>query len=147
MEASLTDNQLNGLLRELIQLSGPADSVLRRLLSEIFQAVSSILPRINDLICADTMAMSESIIIQAVYIAIGPFFVVEAEPEGKGKKAAASNVIATLGGSAMRSLRLDALSLIRSVCFTCSIVFGHCLNTNTFAQDLRQSRRPEALDH
>lgn len=144
MEASLTDNQLNGLLRELIQLSGPADSVLRRLLSEIFQAVSSILPRINDLICADTMAMSESIIIQAVYIAIGPFFVVEAEPEGKGKKAAASNVIATLGGSAMRSLRLDALSLIRSVR---SIVFRHCLNTNTFAQDLRQSRRPEALDH
>lgn len=115
MEASLTDSQLNGLLRELIQLSGPADSLLRRLLTEIFQAVSSILPRINDLICADTMAMSESIIIQAVYIAIGPFFVVEAEPEGKGKKAAASNVIATLGGSAMRGLRLDALSLIRSV--------------------------------
>ncbi|RPD54662.1 hypothetical protein L226DRAFT_613702 [Lentinus tigrinus ALCF2SS1-7] len=115
VEASLTDSQLNGLLRELIQLSGPADSVLRRLLSEIFQAVSSILPRINDLICADTMAMSESIIIQAVYIAIGPFFVVEAEPEGKGKKAAASNVIATLGGSAMRGLRLDALSLIRSI--------------------------------
>ena len=118
MEASLTDNQLNGLLRELIQLSGPADSVLRRLLSEIFQAVSSILPRINDLICADTMAMSESIIIQAVYIAIGPFFVVEAETEGKGKKStAASNVIAALGGSAMRGLRLDALSLIRSVSF------------------------------
>ncbi|RDX49866.1 hypothetical protein OH76DRAFT_1556053 [Lentinus brumalis] len=115
VEASLSDHQLNGLLRELIQLSGPADSVLRRLLSEIFQAVSSILPRINDLICADTMAMSESIIIQAVYIAIGPFFVVEAEPEGKGKKAAASNVIATLGGSAMRGLRLDALSLIRSI--------------------------------
>ena len=90
--------------------------MLRQLLSEIFQAISSILPRINDLICADTMAMSESIIIQAVYIAIGPFFVVEAESEGKGKKAAISNsVIAALGGTAMRALRLDALALIRSV--------------------------------
>ena len=62
--------------------------------------------------------MSESIIIQAVYIAIGPFFVVEGEGEGKGKKATApSNIVAALGGSAMRGLRLDALSLIRSVSF------------------------------
>ena len=74
------------------------------------------MPRINDLICADSMAMSESIIIQAVYIAIGPFFVVEAEPEGKSKKATSgSAVISGLGGTAMRGLRLDALSLIRSV--------------------------------
>ncbi|KAI0754694.1 hypothetical protein C8Q80DRAFT_1094239 [Daedaleopsis nitida] len=116
VEASLADAQLHNVLRELIQLSTSSDSVFRRLLSDIFQAVSSILPRITDLICADTMAMSESIIIQAVYIAIGPFFVVEAETEGKGKKStAASNVIAALGGSAMRGLRLDALSLIRSI--------------------------------
>lgn len=60
------------------------------------------------------MAMSETIIIQAVYIAIGPFFITETnENEGKGKK---ENVILnTLGNSAMRGLRLDALSLIRSV--------------------------------
>lgn len=58
--------------------------------------------------------MSETIIIQAVYIAIGPFFITETnENEGKGKK---ENVILnTLGNSAMRGLRLDALSLIRSV--------------------------------
>lgn len=88
----------------------------RRLASEVFQAISSVLPRINDLIGADSMAMSESIIIQAVYIAIGPFFVVEAEGESKGKKSSSNGgVIAVLGGSAMRGLRLDALSLIRSV--------------------------------
>ncbi len=118
VEASLADTQLNPLLREVIQQVASPGCILRFLLSEIFQAVSSILPRINDLICADSMAMSEGIIIQAVYIAIGPFFVVESEGEGKGKKAtAASNVIAMLGGSAMRGLRLDALSLIRSVSF------------------------------
>ena len=116
VEASPADAQLSALLRELIQLSTSPGSILRQLLNEIFQAVSSILPRINDLICADTMAMSESIIIQAVYIAIGPFFVVEAEGEGRSKKNSVANgVVSSLGGTAMRALRLDALALIRSV--------------------------------
>ncbi|OSD02424.1 hypothetical protein PYCCODRAFT_1410918 [Trametes coccinea BRFM310] len=116
VEVSPTDSHVSALLRQLIQLSSVADSVQRRLVNEIFQAISSVLPRINDLICADSMAMSETIIIQAVYIAIGPFFVVEAEGEGKSKKGSSGNsVISALGGSAMRSLRLDALSLIRSI--------------------------------
>ncbi|KAH9923582.1 hypothetical protein B0H21DRAFT_765352 [Amylocystis lapponica] len=102
------------LLRYIIQ-PGTRHSSHRQQLAEIFQAISSIIPRINDLIGADAMAMSESIIIQAVYIAIGPFFVVESggENEGKGKKGSA--VLNTLGNSAMRGLRLDALSLVRSV--------------------------------
>ncbi|KAI0629898.1 hypothetical protein C8Q77DRAFT_1139118 [Trametes polyzona] len=116
VEASPTDAHTSAILRQFIQLASPTDSVQRRLASEVFQAISSVLPRINDLICADSMAMSETIIIQAVYIAIGPFFVVEAEGESKGKKSGANNsVIAVLGGSAMRGLRLDALSLIRSI--------------------------------
>ena len=115
VEASPSDQQISGLLRELIRLVSPLDSMLRQLLNEIVQAVSSILPRITDLICADTMAMSESIIIQAVYIAIGPFFVVEADSESKGKKTSGSAAVSALAGTAMRSLRLDALSLIRSV--------------------------------
>ena len=66
--------------------------------------------------------MSDAIIIQAVYIAIGPFFVVDgggdgsdstSNASGKGKKENA--VLRTFGKSAMRGLRLDALSLIRSV--------------------------------
>lgn len=59
--------------------------------------------------------MSDSIIIQAVYIAIGPFFVVDVggENDVKGKKE--NVIIKTLGKSAMRGLRLDALALIRTV--------------------------------
>jgi len=87
----------------------------RRQLGELFQALSAVIPRINMLINAESVAMSDSIIIQAVYIAIGPFFVVDAggDVDNKGKKE--SVVIKTLGKSAMRGLRLDALSLIRSV--------------------------------
>ncbi|KAI8994107.1 hypothetical protein BD414DRAFT_481445 [Trametes punicea] len=116
VEASPTDAQVSNLLRQLIQISSSVDSIQRRLVNEMFQGISSVLPRINDLICADSMAMSEAIIIQAVYIAIGPFFVVEAEGEGKAKKATSGGgVISGAGGSAMRGLRLDALSLIRSI--------------------------------
>lgn len=128
---STVKNQLSKVVYPFVEVSGNAlsqilvlrhivdpsmhDSSHRRQLAEIFQAISSIIPRINDLISADTMAMSEGIIIQAVYIAIGPFFVVESggESEGKGKKG--SVVLNTLGNSAMRGLRLDALSLVRSV--------------------------------
>ncbi|KAI6114285.1 sister chromatid cohesion C-terminus-domain-containing protein [Pisolithus sp. B1] len=88
---------------------------LRRLLSELFQALSAALPRVNSLFSADGLIMSDAIIIQAVYIAIGPFFIVESAQEGdtKGKKENA--VLSTLGSSAIRGLRLDALSIIRSV--------------------------------
>lgn len=71
------------------------------------------------------MAMSEGIIIQAVYIAIGPFFVADSSVDGRGKEKKDSVILNTLGSSAMRGLRLDALSLIRSVswpalvCFNC----------------------------
>ncbi|KAH0832222.1 sister chromatid cohesion C-terminus-domain-containing protein [Lanmaoa asiatica] len=87
---------------------------LRRLLTELFQALAAALPRINSLFSADGISMSDAIIIQAVYIAIGPFFVVEsAENDTKNKRE--NVVLSTLGNSAMRGLRLDALSIIRSV--------------------------------
>lgn len=57
--------------------------------------------------------MSESIIIQAVYIAIGPFFMAELGSSSKDK--AVNVVLNTLSASAIRGLRLEALSLIRSV--------------------------------
>ena len=71
--------------------------------------------------------MSDTIIIQAVYIAIGPFFVIESGQAGgygdgdgdKGRKKDKGSkenvVIRMFGKSAMRGLRLDALSLIRTV--------------------------------
>ena len=88
----------------------------RQLIGEIFQAVISVLPRIDSLVSRADLSMSDSIIIQAVYIAIGPFFIVEAGQDSKGSKDKTSAALATLGGSAaLRGLRLSTLSLIRSV--------------------------------
>ncbi|KAL5501640.1 SCC2 [Sanghuangporus vaninii] len=90
----------------------------RHLIGDIFQVMSSVFPRINSLICSDGLSMPESIIIPAVYIAIGPFFIIEAIPDGEAKAkrdAAASIITDTLGSSGMRGLRLQALSLVRSI--------------------------------
>ncbi|RXW23420.1 hypothetical protein EST38_g2453 [Candolleomyces aberdarensis] len=95
----------------------------RRQMSDLFQCLSAVLPRINALVNAESVAMSDSIIIQTVYIAIGPFFVVEpgtdqdssSKSSSKKEKEKESVVNKTLGKSAMRGLRLDALSLIRSI--------------------------------
>ncbi len=86
----------------------------RRQLAEVFHSVSSVIPRINELICSDYISLSESMIIQAVYIAVGPFFMVD-PADGKDRDKKDSVVLNTLGISAIRGLRLDALSLIRSV--------------------------------
>ncbi|KAJ7903762.1 hypothetical protein B0H14DRAFT_2666173 [Mycena olivaceomarginata] len=92
-------------------------------LSELFQALAAVLPRLSTLVGAEAVAMSDAIIIQGVYIAIGPFFVVDAgeegagagaKKEGKGKERE-SVVIRTFGKSAMRGLRLEALGLIRTI--------------------------------
>lgn len=115
--ASDLNGNIHPLLRHMLDTLSALAREHRQLLSETFQALSAVLPRVNNLICADVVSMSESIIIQAVYIAIGPFFVADTgsdgEIKGKGKK---ENIIfSTLGSSAMRGLRLDALSLIRSI--------------------------------
>jgi cohesin loading factor subunit SCC2 len=86
----------------------------RQVLNETFKSLSALLPRLSNLVNAEAVAMSDSIIIQAVYIAIGPFFVIDSGEEG-GKKEKENAVIHTFGKSAMRGLRLDALSLIRAV--------------------------------
>ena len=97
-----------------------AFQVRRMIIGEIFLALSSLFPRIDNLISRTHVAMSDKIIIAAVYIAIGPFFVVEFGTEGgkagKEKAASASFVMQALGGSvALRGLRLTALALIRTV--------------------------------
>lgn len=115
-DSSLNANN-NPLLYYIVKHASSGSKGHRRQLSEIFQALSGVLPKINNLINAETVSMSDSIIIQAVYIAIGPFFVVDAggDENSKGKKD--NVVLKTLGTSAMRGLRLDALSLIRSVSY------------------------------
>ena len=67
------------------------------------------------MISTETVIMSDSIIIHAVYIAIGPFFVADFGGGGDTKEKKGSIILNTFGKSAMRGLRLDALSLIRSV--------------------------------
>jgi len=109
VETGITIN-VNPLLQSLIKTGYSSSSEHRQQFGELFQALSAVIPRINNLVSAENVAMSDTIIISAVYIAIGPFFVVDADV---GKKDNA--VIKTLGKSAMRGLRLDALSLIRSV--------------------------------
>jgi cohesin loading factor subunit SCC2 len=107
---------MSAILYHLVQSgAGTAMKAHRQQISNIFQALSAALPRIDAMVYADSVAMSDSLVIQAVYIAIGPFFVVEGQPDiaGKGKKE--NVVVGTLGSSAMRGLRLGALSLIRSV--------------------------------
>lgn len=106
---------MNPLLQSIVRNSQSSSSGYRHQLSELYQALSAVIPRINDLVAAENVAMSDTIIISAVYIAIGPFFVVDADTDPKAKRDNA--VIKTLGKSAMRGLRLDALSLIRSVCY------------------------------
>lgn len=106
--------QVPPVLRTIAQTSSVETQAHRGLIADIFQILSSVVPRINNLICAEFISLSDVIIIQAVYIAIGPFFIMEPTvPDSKGKK---SNVVHnTLGNSAMKGLRLDALTLIRSV--------------------------------
>lgn len=130
------------LLRHLHKTS-PSPSIQdhRRQLSEIFQALTSVVPRINNLIYAEAIVMSDAIVIQTVYIAIGPFFVVEsgADNDTKGKKQ--SVVFNTLGSSAMRGLRLDALSLIRNVCYSSHRVLQRLTNLFRFSQIAKTSAR------
>ncbi|KAF5374102.1 hypothetical protein D9615_008832 [Tricholomella constricta] len=121
--SSSITSSISPLLHHLILHASPTAQAYRRQLSETFQALSAVLPRVNSLINAESVAMSDAIIIQAVYIAIGPFFVVESVG-GDGETAAGSRkkggeagsvILKTFGKSAMRGLRLDALALIRSI--------------------------------
>lgn len=106
--------QVPPILRTMTQTNSTETQEHRGLIAEIFQILSSVIPRINNLIRAEFISLSDVIIIQAVYIAIGPFFVMEpTAPDSKGKKS--SVVHNTLGNSAMKGLRLDTLTLIRSV--------------------------------
>ncbi|CAE6438521.1 unnamed protein product [Rhizoctonia solani] len=89
----------------------------RKLLGEIFQTLNASLPRITALA---NHGISETMVIQAVFVGIGPFFVVEATPEksSKADKKGGSRVqvLDVLGGpTSMRGLRLSALGLVRAL--------------------------------
>jgi cohesin loading factor subunit SCC2 len=126
----------------LLQHVSKHEKTHRAQIAEVFQVLTAVLPRINNLFCADTVTMSDSIIIQGVFIAIGPFFLTEVGAfDGKGKKE--SLVLNTLGQTAMRGLRLEALSLIRSVSRLSAMIiwFLQC------PTDICKSRGSTLVDH
>ncbi|KIK69873.1 hypothetical protein GYMLUDRAFT_34262 [Collybiopsis luxurians FD-317 M1] len=114
----------------------------RQLMSDIFSALSATLPRISALVGGANvggeggMPMNDAVVIKAVYVGIGPFFVGSDEgshfvkeerdwerddtgsgkSKSKGKKSHGGSILmSTFGKSAMRGLRMNALGLIRSI--------------------------------
>jgi cohesin loading factor subunit SCC2 len=114
---------------------------IKRSLELIHTSISAIIPLLTSLLNSvnQIITMSESIIIQMVYISIGPFFVPDAaNDEGKGnkKKKLVGNIIDDAiaedvfpSSSPLKGLRLNALSLLRTVCWILgrvSILPNHC---------------------
>lgn len=108
--------QVSVILWHLITQDDPEVRACRSLVGEIFQSLCAVLPRINSLVTRTDLAMSDSIIIQAVYISLGPFFNIDFGVDPKSSKEKTPFAVAALGGSAaLRALRLSSLSLIRSI--------------------------------
>ncbi|KAG8956027.1 Sister chromatid cohesion protein 2 [Tulasnella sp. 424] len=108
--------QVSVILWHLITQDDPETRVCRSLVGEIFHSLCAVLPRINSLVTRTDLAMSDSIIIQAVYISLGPFFNIDFGVDPKSSKEKTSFAVIALGGSAaLRALRLSSLSLIRSI--------------------------------
>jgi cohesin loading factor subunit SCC2 len=122
----------------------------KRLLSDVFHTSMNTFPLLTALLAASSLSsgssvkMSDGIVIQAVYIAIDPFFIEGGDSgssisaalptswndahatKGRGKKDKSGDggVLAKVfGGTSMRGLRLVALSLLRSVC---PFAWPHC---------------------
>lgn len=93
-------------------------------LSVLFQTLLLLLSHLQRLVESPHIGMSDDIIIQIVYIAVGPFFVGEvgsgvgvggAKGKATEKKVLESALAAVGGESGLRGLRLDALGLVRAV--------------------------------
>ncbi|KAG9123567.1 Sister chromatid cohesion protein 2 [Ceratobasidium sp. 392] len=108
------------LLLHVAQSSSSSAVDHRNLLGDIFRVLNAVLPRITALA---NHGVSETMVIQAAFIGIGPFFVVEVTNEKTGKSSAADKknsgrmqVLDALGGAtSMRGLRLTALGLVRAL--------------------------------
>lgn len=80
-------------------------------LSSIAQSTCAAVPQIASLISRRDMSFSDSLVIQIVYLAIGPVFVHEpAVRRGKGRDSAAG-----ASWSVMKSLRMEAMACLRGV--------------------------------
>jgi cohesin loading factor subunit SCC2 len=79
-------------------------------LNAVSQSLMSALPRLTHLISRADLALSDSLVIQTVYTAVGPFFVVE--PAVKRGKAIGGG---EAGLAVMKGLRMEALGCLRGV--------------------------------
>lgn len=114
------------ILEYTLRSSSNASQAHRKQIGAIFQTLNAAIPHIDALVRRSSptlyssknsdITMSDAIVIQTVYIAIGPFFIVEGPTVKTSNKDKTNPVLVALGGStALRGLRLTSLSLIRSV--------------------------------
>lgn len=97
--------------------------ICRNTLADLFAHLCSALFFVQRMVRMPSIALSDSIIISAVYLALGPFFVLE--PDAASGSAAnelakmmarGHSALASLGGAnSMKTLRLPALNLLRSI--------------------------------
>lgn len=77
-------------------------------LSSISAALTSAMPHMTTLISRPDVTFSDTLIIQAVYLSLGPFSIDEPAQKKRAKEA-------TLGRSIMKTLRVEALGCLRGV--------------------------------
>jgi cohesin loading factor subunit SCC2 len=77
-------------------------------LAVISSALTLAMPHLTSLLTRSDISFSDTLIIQAVYLAIGPFFVDEPVQRKKAKDV-------VLGRSVMKTLRVEALGCLRGV--------------------------------
>ena len=106
---------MNPIIRELIDDSNQATDEHRNLFQKIFHAIGATFPFINVLISTGSVSMSDTIVIQGVYLSIGPFFVSDGNEEPKSKKAKETVLTRLLGKSSFGGLRMQALTIVRNV--------------------------------
>lgn len=93
-------------------------------ISAIAQSVCTTLPRLTSMVSRESFAFSESLIIQIVYLAKEPLFVVDPGAKKKSEKE---------GMAIVKTLRMEALSLLRGVSW-------HCLREKIHSSCVRRSR-------
>ncbi|PWN45724.1 hypothetical protein IE81DRAFT_167089 [Ceraceosorus guamensis] len=127
--------------------------------ARLFKSTCSALGQIQRLVKLQNMALSESLVISAVYAGIQPFFVLEPESGGlsEGKSEAAKGAargrqamtVLGAGLGAMRSLRLPCLNLLRNVFARHQDmrqwIVEEILTSLIKLPDMRKSRRQHAL--
>ncbi|PWZ01987.1 hypothetical protein BCV70DRAFT_156838 [Testicularia cyperi] len=102
-------------------------TICRGTLADLFRHLCSALFFVQRMVRMPSIALSDSIVISAVYLALGPFFVLEPEQSAGGGGGSTSNenakaaargrsALLSLGGAnSMKTLRLPALHLLRNI--------------------------------